>query len=203
MSDKMENPATILEFWFGTNKGDAAVASERAKLWWIKRDETDSAIRERFEAVVRKAVQRELDAWGESPQGRLALIILTDQFTRNMFRNTPGAFAWDELARTWCKEGLRNNMHNALRPIERVFFYLPLEHSESLDDQEQSVTLFRELVDSVGEPGRDVFAGFLDYARRHREVIARFGRFPHRNHILGRESTVEEIAFLKEPGSSF
>lgn len=203
MRDKMENPAAILDFWFGTNKDDAAVASERAKLWWIKRDETDSTIRERFEAVVRKAAQRELDAWAESPQGRLALIILADQFPRNMYRNTPEAFGCDELARAWCKEGLRNNVHCALRPIERVFFYLPLEHSESLDDQDRSVALFRELVDSVGEQGREVFAGFLDYARRHREVIARFGRFPHRNRILGRESTEEEIAFLKEPGSSF
>lgn len=199
----METPASILDFWFGDGKDDAAVATERAKLWWIKRDDTDSAVRERFSAVVDKAARREFDAWAASPQGRLALIILTDQFPRNMYRNTPEAFAFDALARTWCKEGLRNKVHEALRPIERVFFYLPLEHSESLDDQDRSVALFRELVDSVGEPGRDVFAGFLDYARRHREVIARFGRFPHRNHILGRESTVEEIAFLNEPGSSF
>ena len=199
----MENPESILEFWFGTGKDDVAVASERAKLWWIKRDETDKAIRERFEAVVRKAAQRELDAWAESPRGRLALIILTDQFPRNVYRNTPEAFAFDALALAWCKEGLRINAHHALRPIERVFFYLPLEHSESMEDQEQAVALFRELVDSVGEAGREVFAGFLDYAMRHREVIARFGRFPHRNRILGRESSEAEIAFLKEPGSSF
>jgi uncharacterized protein (DUF924 family) len=199
----MVNPASILDFWFGTNKDDAALAAERAKLWWIKSDETDSVIRARFEEVARKAARGELDTWAESPQGRLALIILTDQFPRNMFRNTPEAFAFDALARAWCKEGLRNNVHLALRPIERVFFYLPLEHSESLDDQEQSVALFRELVDGVGNESREVFAGFLDYALRHREVIARFGRFPHRNRILGRESTVEEIAFLKEPGSSF
>ncbi|WP_420473265.1 DUF924 family protein [Noviherbaspirillum sp. ST9] len=199
----MENPASVLEFWFGTSKDDAAVASERAKLWWIKRDETDGVIRERFEHMVRKAAERELDAWSESAQGRLALLILTDQFPRNMYRNTPEAFAFDAMAREWCKEGLRNNAHHALRPIERVFFYLPLEHSESMDDQEQAVALFRELMDSVGEAGREVFAGFLDYAVRHREVIARFGRFPHRNRILGRESSAEEIAFLKEPGSSF
>lgn len=199
----MENPEAVLDFWFGANKDDAAVASERAKLWWIKRDETDSVIRERFEHMVCKAAQRELDVWAGSPQGRLALIILTDQFPRNMFRNTPEAFSLDALALAWCKEGLRNDAHRALRPIERVFFYLPLEHSESLDDQEQSVALFRELVGSVGEAGTGVFAGFLDYALRHREVIARFGRFPHRNRILGRESTGEEIAFLKEPGSSF
>lgn len=209
MSDKTggmsgrENPATILDFWFGTRKDDAAVAAERSKLWWIKREETDRDIRERFEGVVQKAAQRELDAWAESPQGRLALIILTDQFPRNIFRNTPQAFAYDEMARAWCKQGLRDKAHLALRPIERVFLYLPLEHSESMDDQEQSLALFHELLDSVEAQDRETFSGFFDYALRHREVIARFGRFPHRNRILGRESTEAEIAFLKEPGSSF
>ena len=199
----MENPDTIREFWFGTSTDDALVAKERSKLWWIKRDDTDIAIRQRFEPYVHKAARRELDAWQETPSGRLALIILTDQFPRNMYRNTPNAFAYDELARTWCREGVSNNVHHALRPIERVFFYLPLEHAESLADQELSVTLFRELAGSVDEDGKEIFAGFLDYALRHCEVIARFGRFPHRNRILQRESTEEEITFLKQPGSSF
>ena len=199
----MENPDSILEFWFGTSKDDAIAASERSSLWWVKRDETDNAIRQRFESCLHMAANRELDAWSGTPAGRLALIILTDQFPRNMYRNTPAAFAYDELARLWCKEGLRNNVHLVLRPIERVFFYLPLEHSESLADQEQSVALFRELTDSAGAQGREVFGGLLDYAVRHREIIARFGRFPHRNRILGRASTEEELAFLKEPGSSF
>jgi uncharacterized protein (DUF924 family) len=199
----METPDTILQFWFGTNTDDAAVAAEQSKLWWIKRDETDRLIRERFESVLRKAAQHELDEWAGTPAGRLALIILADQFPRNMYRNTPASFACDELARVWCREGLRDNVHLALRPIQRVFFYLPLEHSESLDDQEQAVALFRELADGADEQRREVFAGFLDYALRHRDVIARFGRFPHRNSILGRVSTDEEIAFLKLPGSSF
>lgn len=199
----METPDTILEFWFGTNPDDVAVAAEHASLWWMKRDETDRIIRERFESTLHKAARHELDAWAETPAGRLALILLADQFSRNMYRNTPASFAYDELARAWCKDGLRNNMHHALRPIQRVFFYLPLEHSESMEDQEQSVALFTELVEYAGPQGGEVFAGFLDYARRHRDVIARFGRFPHRNRILGRASTEEEIAFLKEPGSSF
>ena len=199
----VETPDTVLEFWFGTDEDDVAVAAERARLWWIKRDETDRAIRERFEAVVRQAARGELDAWAESPRGRLALIILTDQFPRNIYRNTPAAFGCDELARTWCKEGLRRDVHRTLRPIERVFFYLPLEHSESMEDQEQAVALFQELADSAGEQAREMFRGFLDYALRHREVVARFGRFPHRNRILGRASTAEEIEFLKQPGSSF
>jgi len=199
----MENPDTIHEFWFGTSRDDATVAAERAKLWWIKRDETDFAIRQRFESTVQKAARHELDAWAATPRGRLALIILTDQFPRNMYRNTPQAFAHDELARAWCREGLRGNVHRALRPIERVFFYLPLEHSESMDDQEQAVALFRELADEADAQAKEVFAGFLDYALRHREVIAQFGRFPHRNHILGRISTEAEVIFLNKPGSSF
>ena len=199
----MESVASILDFWFGANTDDVAVASERSKLWWVKREETDAAIRQRFEPCVLSAVRRELDAWADTPRGRLALIILTDQFPRNIYRNTPAAFGCDELARAWCKEGLHRNAHLALRPIERVFFYLPLEHSESMDDQEQAVALFRELADSVGQQAKDVFRGFLDYAIRHREVIAQFGRFPHRNAILGRASTGEEIAFLRQPGSSF
>jgi uncharacterized protein (DUF924 family) len=199
----MENPGSILEFWFGTSQDDVTVASEQAKLWWVKREETDRLIRERFETTLHMAARHELDAWSATPHGRLALILLTDQFSRNMYRNTPASFAYDELARAWCREGLRDKAHLALRPIQRVFFYLPLEHSESLDDQEQSVALFTELVDSVDVPGREAFAGFLDYALRHRDVIARFGRFPHRNSILGRPSTEEEIAFLKQPGSSF
>lgn len=199
----METPETILEFWFGTNADDAAVAAERSKLWWIKRDETDRVIRERFESTLLKAARRELDAWADTPRGRLALILLTDQFTRNMYRNTPASFAHDELARGWCREGLRDKVHLALWPIQRVFFYLPLEHSESLEDQVQAVALFRELTEGADAQGREVFAGFLDYALRHRDVIARFGRFPHRNQILGRASTEEEMAFLKQPGSSF
>jgi uncharacterized protein (DUF924 family) len=199
----METPDTIHEFWFGASTDDAIVAQERAKLWWIKREETDNAIRQRFEAYVLKAASHELDAWAATPTGRLALIILTDQFPRNIYRNTPQFFAFDALALAWCKEGVEGNVQVALRPIERVFFYLPLEHSESLDDQERSVALFRELVDSLVPSQRAAFEGFLDYAIRHRDVITRFGRFPHRNRILGRASSPEELAFLKEPGSSF
>ncbi|RZI41984.1 DUF924 domain-containing protein [Herbaspirillum sp. HC18] len=199
----METPDAIHAFWFGSQADDNLVAAERAKLWWVKRDETDNTIRQRFETCLHQAAKGELNAWAATPKGRLALIILTDQFPRNMYRNTQASFAYDELALAWCKEGLRNNAHRALRPIERVFFYLPLEHSESLEDQEQSVSLFSELVVANGPQGEERFGGFLDYARRHRKVIARFGRFPHRNRILGRASTEEELVFLAQPGSSF
>lgn len=199
----MENPDTIREFWFGTNTDDVIVAREQSRLWWMKHPETDALIRQRFEPWLAKTVDHELDAWAGTPTGRLALILLTDQFPRNMYRDTPRAFAYDPLALAWCKEGLPHNADAQLRPIERVFFYLPLEHSESLADQDEAVARFEKLVGGLDPERRPAFEGFLDYARRHREVIVRFGRFPHRNRILGRESTPEEIAFLLQPGSSF
>ena len=203
MRTEGESPDTIREFWFGSSTDDAVVAAERSKLWWTKHPDTDRQIRERFECCLHLAAKRELDDWAATPGGRLALILLTDQFPRNMYRNMLESFAFDALARRWCEEGLREGAHRLLRPIERVFFYLPLEHSESLADQERAVALFRELVQGEGPERGANFAGFLEYAIRHRDVIVRFGRFPHRNRILGRVSTAEEIAFLKEPGSSF
>jgi uncharacterized protein (DUF924 family) len=201
-----ETPATIHDFWFGPDAAaasDAVVAERQAALWWRKNPEVDAQMRLRFAASIAHAAQHALDDWAATPHGRLALILLTDQFTRNVYRNTPAAFAWDPLARAWCKDGLAAGMHRALRPIERVFFYLPLEHAEDLEDQERAVSLFRELLAEVPADERATFAGFLDFAERHRAVIARFGRFPHRNAILGRASTDEEVAFLAQPGSSF
>lgn len=199
----METQDTILEFWFGLNTDDQTVAAEQSKLWWRKHPETDKRIQQRFEAYVTKAANRELDTWAATPRGRLALILLTDQFPRNIYRDTPQAFSFDALALSWSKEGIREGFHKSLRPIERVFFYLPLEHSESLEDQEQSVALYQELVADVKSEEKSTFDGFLDFAIRHRDIVKRFGRFPHRNRIVGRESTAEELAFLQEKGSSF
>lgn len=199
----METHDTIRQFWFGSRADDAVVAQEQSRLWWIKNPATGEAIRQRFEAYVRQAATHALDDWSATPVGRLALILLTDQFPRNIYRNTPGAFAFDAFALAQCKEGLREGVDRMLRPIERVFFYLPLEHAESLEDQDAAVARFSELARNAAPEQKAVFDGFLDYAIRHREVIARFGRFPHRNRILGRASTPEEIEFLKQPGSSF
>ncbi|RJG04749.1 DUF924 domain-containing protein [Noviherbaspirillum cavernae] len=199
----METESTIREFWFGSQADDSAVASERAALWWSKNPDVDAAIRQRFAALAARAASRELDAWNATPHGTLALILLTDQFPRNIHRDTPQAFASDPLARAWCSLGLGRGDDLQLRPIERVFFYLPLEHSESLDDQERSVALFERLAANVAAEQRPAFDGFLDYARRHRDIIARFGRFPHRNRILGRTTSMAETAFLTEKGSSF
>ncbi|QAU33092.1 DUF924 family protein [Janthinobacterium sp. 17J80-10] len=199
----METPESILAFWFGTAADDAAVAAAQSKLWWAKDAATDALMHQRFESTLAMAASGALADWGGTPQGRLALILLTDQFSRNMYRDSAAAFAYDALALAWCRQGLDLGIDQRLRPIERVFFYLPLEHSETLDDQALSVALFGRLLQQVPPEQRTVFEGFHDFAERHRVIIARFGRFPHRNAILGRASTVEETAFLQEKGSSF
>jgi uncharacterized protein (DUF924 family) len=200
----MENVCReILAFWFGDDQDDAATGAAKAELWWGHSPATDEVLQERFGAAASAAAAGVLDHWTGSPRGRLALILLLDQLPRAIRRDTPESFAQDDAARKTAAQGLESGADRLLRPIERLFFYLPFEHSEDLEDQDRSVELFRELASSVPEGQRPIFAGFLDYAKRHREVIARFGRFPHRNRILGRESTAEEIAFLKQPGSSF
>ena len=193
----------LLEFWFGDDPDDSAVAVAKAELWWGHRQETDEQLQARFGAAASAAAADMLDHWTGSPRGRLALILLLDQLPRSIHRGTPEAFAQDPRARRVAEHGLESGADRLLRPIERVFFYMPFEHSEELADQDRSLALYRQLVSEVPEAQRQKFAGFLDYAARHREIIARFGRFPHRNAILGRESTPEEKAFLEEPGSSF
>jgi uncharacterized protein (DUF924 family) len=199
----VESTDSIREFWFGAQADDAQVAQQRASLWWSKNPETDQSIRTRFDGAVAAAGRLELDSWAETAGGLLALILLTDQFPRNIFRGTPQAFQYDALALGWCLSGLERDMDRVLRPIERVFFYLPLEHSESREHQGRSVQLFTRLFQEVPAEQLDVFRGYLIFALRHRRIIDRFGRFPHRNSNLGRLSTPEEIAFLQEPGSSF
>ncbi len=200
---KLEQAETILEFWFGTESDDVVAARQQAELWWKKHPEVDQEIRERFASLLDAGANGSLDDWLTSSRGILAMIILADQFSRNMYRDTPRSFAYDPLARNWCKAGLDSGADRMLRPIERVFFYLPIEHSELLEDQHRSVALYEELAESVPEAQRKLFDGHLNYAVRHREIVERFGRFPHRNAILDRESTEEETEFLQKPGSSF
>jgi len=197
------SPATVLDFWFGNVGGDTATAEAQQKLWWSKNETVDAGIRNRFGALVDAAASGRHDDWATDPRGRLALILLFDQFPRNMYRDTPRAFAYDPLACKLALAGIASEADRELRAIERVFFYLPLEHSESPELQERCVALFTALAAGVPEAERKTFAGYVDYAVRHRDVIHRFGRFPHRNRILGRTSTPEEIDFLKQPGSSF
>jgi len=201
----MNEASEVLEYWFGTDTGsdDAQVAQQQSARWWGKERGTDDTIRARFSKQRQAAVAGELDHWLVSAQGRLALILLVDQFSRNLFRNDAAAFAEDARALHWCVAGIALGADHALRPIQRVFFYLPLEHSESLADQQRSVALYEGLVAEVPESQRQPFASYADFARRHRDIIVRFGRFPHRNAVLNRSSTPEELAFLQQPGSSF
>jgi uncharacterized protein (DUF924 family) len=193
----------LLDFWFGDDPDDAVVAESKAELWWRHRQEADEQLQARFGAAASAAAADVLDHWAGSPRGRLALILLLDQLPRAIHRATPEAFAQDSKALKVAEQGLESGADRLLRPIERLFVYLPFEHSEDMADQDRSVQLFRDLAASVPENHRETFAGFVDYAVKHREVITRFGRFPHRNLILGRESTPEEKAFLEQPGSSF
>jgi len=193
----------VLDYWFGSDADDSVVARNKGGMWWNSTPTIDDDLRSKFGAQVELAGRNELIGWDAMPEGLLALILLTDQFPRNIHRNTPRAFAFDANARMYCKDGIARGFDLRLRPVQRVFHYLPLEHSESLQDQHQSVELFTGLARAAPPGSQEMFAGYLRYAERHQEIIARFGRFPHRNHILGRTSTAEEIAFLQTPGSSF
>lgn len=193
----MIEPEHVLTTWFPAD--DAAAQ----KLWWGKDEATDAALRERYGETLADARAGRLATWAATPRGRLALIIVLDQLSRNIHRGSAEAFAADPLARELVREGLALGHERALEPIERVFFYLPLEHSESLADQHDCVALFEALAAEMPADQRARFDFYTTFAVKHRDIVARFGRFPHRNAILGRTSTDEEQAFLREPGSSF
>ena len=202
----MDTPATIHAFWFGATADEddePGIVARQSALWWKKQPEVDAEIRLRFAPLVARAAVGELDDWLASPRGRLAQILLTDQFPRNIWRGQAAAFAFDVLALRWAKETIARGLDRDARPIERVFLYLPLEHSEDLADQREAVRLFDALGGEVAAAARPAFAGYLDYARRHLEIIERFGRFPHRNAALGRETSAAEAEFLRQPGSAF
>ena len=194
----------LLDFWFGDDADDATRAARQAPLWWGKSRETDALLASRFGELAEAAAAGSLAHWAEVPVGRLALILLLDQLPRNIHRDTPAAFAQDAKARDLCLKGLSLGADKALSPLARVFFYLPLEHAESREQQARSVALFEALAaEQAGGPARETFEGFADFARRHQVIVQRFGRFPHRNAILGRTSTPEEAEFLRQPGSGF
>lgn len=193
----------ILGFWFGDTKDDAEVGESQSALWWGQSAESDALLTARFGRAADAAAAGGLNHWTGSPRGRLALILLLDQLPRVIHRGTPEAFVQDDKARSVSEEGLRSGADRLLRPIERVFFYLPFEHSEDPVDQQRSVEFYRSMAAEVPDGWKKAFDGYLEYAIRHQEIVDRFGRFPHRNAILGRESTPEEIEFLKEPGSGF
>lgn len=189
------NPPDVLDFWFG-----APDSPERGKpraMWFKKSDAFDQEVRERFLPVYELAAGGKLAAWHETPHALLALIIVCDQFPRNMFRNDPRAFATDARALTAARHLVECGWDMQLAPIERQFAYLPFEHAEDMSMQQRSLELFERV---TADPA---LADIPVWARKHFDIIARFGRFPHRNAILGRASTPAELEFLQQPGSSF
>jgi len=188
--------AEVLDFWFG-KPGDTHRLQTRPE-WFRKDDAFDALIDQRFGPLIDAALRGELVAWAAQPLSALALIVVLDQFTRNTRRGTAGMFAGDAQALTTARALVKRGDDLRLAGVQRQFVYLPFEHSEALADQLECLRLFAQL-------GRDepALAGLLDWARKHHDVVARFGRFPHRNAALGRTSTADELEFLKQPGSGF
>lgn len=196
-------PADVLRFWFGAHPLDEAAMQAMQSLWFRKSDEFDERIRARFAPAVAAALAGRLDSWAARPEGRLALLVLLDQFTRNLFRGQPQSFAGDARALAIALQGIELEHDQAVPPMARLFCYLPLEHAEDAALQARSVALFARLLNEAAPAQRAFFAGTLDFARQHQDVIARFGRFPHRNAALGRASTAQEAAWLAQPGAGF
>ena len=201
----------IIGYWFGIDDGDVIdfvdVVEDRDGFWFAADSKVDQQIQHRFSDLVIEAGKGNLDAWAETARGSLALILLLDQFTRNVYRGSSRAFSYDDQARTICQQGIQQGFDRQLSSSERVFYYLPLEHSELIADQQQCVHLFKRLAHNVEKKydGKYTqrFLSYVDYAIVHYDIILDFGRFPHRNILLGRESTLAESVYLKEGGATF
>lgn len=198
-----EEAERLLRFWLGPVRADGQISADRMHLWFGGDAETDRELRMRFGAFHVEAMRGDLDHLAETPRGRLALVLAFDQLSRNIHRATPEAYAADARALALTREAVAAGVDRNLSPVERAFLYMPLMHAEDTDAQHLSVECFRALEASVPEENRDAYARFTDAAQRHRDVVERFGRFPHRNAILDRESTEAEREFLAGPGAPF
>jgi uncharacterized protein (DUF924 family) len=199
-------PQDVLDFWFGAEDDSKEVRASKVDMWFGGGPEVDTEITDRFAETLKAAAKGELDAWADEAKSRLALIIVLDQFSRNIHRGKKDAFATDKKAVELTRSGIADWMDQTLSPIERVFFYMPLEHAEDRIVQRKSVKLFTALVEDAArlDPGlKPVFELYLDFAKKHADIVEQFGRFPHRNDVLGRESTDEEKTYLKEGGETF
>jgi uncharacterized protein (DUF924 family) len=186
----------ILSFWFREQELSAPQIDRRMDVWFGEDPLFDQEIEKEFADDVEAASRGVLDYWADQPQGRLALILLLDQFRRNIYRNAAEAFAKDGVALKLCVQGAMEKKDNGLMPIQRVFFYMPLQHAESRKVQAKSVEIYRRLADAVSPTYRETFETIAQFAELHRDIIERFGRFPHRNKVLNRKNTPEEEEFL-------
>ena len=192
-------PEDVLSYWFGPVDHPAYPQTKNA-TWWGKSAATDRHIRERYGETLAGIGRGEVD-WTDTPRGLLAQVIVLDQFSRNMHRGQPGMYALDHLAQDLALRGIE--VEDALTLTERRFIYMPLMHAEDVALQRLCVQKAQQMLDAAGEGDRAMCTSNLHYAKQHAAIVERFGRFPHRNGILGRTSTDEELAFLKQPGSSF
>ena len=193
----------ILSFWFREQELSAPQIDRRMDIWFGEDPAFDEAIIAEFEDDVEAASNGRLDHWAEEPRGRLALILLIDQFRRNIHRTTAKAFSHDKLALKLCVEGAVKKKDKGLTPIQKVFFYMPLQHAESVKVQAKSVELFNKLAESVSPTFRETFLTVAQFAELHKDIIDQFGRFPHRNKLLGRENTPEENEYLAGDSPDF
>jgi uncharacterized protein (DUF924 family) len=194
---------SILQFWFGGSASARQCSNLKSSLWWSKDEDIDRDITERFAAVTDELLQGKFSEWLNTPEGVLASIICLDQFPRNMYRGNARCYSYDYMALQHANSLVTRDLDQELDPIQRVFAYLPFQHSEKLDNQARSLALYSALVASVSAEDRDLFEGNYRSAVKHHEIVREYGRFPHRNSILGRRSTPRELEFLEKPGSSF
>ena len=193
----------MLKFWFGEDDPGLHYPKSRSAMWFRKGRDYDAEISRKFAGLHRQACAGKLNHWLKTPEARLAIIILLDQFSRHIYRETARAFAQDKQAQAIVLEGIEKQHDLLLKPVEKVFFYFPLEHAENKELQALSIRKFQALVAELPADIQPEYASTLNFAIRHKAIIDRFGRFPDLNAILGRQSSADEIAFLSRPGSSF
>jgi uncharacterized protein (DUF924 family) len=193
----------VLPFWFADALQSVAAARARSKVWFANDPQFDAEIARRFGDLPTKAAAGDFDSWMNAAESALARVIVLDQFPRNLYRGDPRAFAFDALALAGSVSALDRGFSKRLHPVQTVFILLPIEHAEDPSMQQRSVAQFEELRGRAPAGCESLFDGYLDYARRHRDVIERFGRFPHRNAVLGRTSTLEERAYIEGGGEHF
>jgi uncharacterized protein (DUF924 family) len=193
----------ILDFWFREQELSAPQIDRRMDIWFGEDEVFDHECKKEFADDVELASEGKLDHWAHESRGRLALILLLDQFRRNIFRNTADAFSKDKAALKLCVEGAMEKKDQGLAPIQRAFFYMPLQHAESTKVQAKSVELFTKLAESVSRTYRETFETIAQFAELHRDIIDQFGRFPHRNKLLNRPNTPEEDEYLSSDSPDF
>lgn len=199
----MITPNAVLDFWFAGCNPQLPPPPDRVGLWFQSTPEQDAAVREGFGAAMEAARKGELDEWAESSTGRLALILLLDQLPRNAFRGTPAAFSGDQAALQHSLDAISEMQDLGLKTLHRVFLYLPLEHAEDIHMQQRCLALMSRAAAEAPPAMSEMMSTWVGFAEKHRDIIEKFGRFPHRNAVLGRTSTPAEQAFLAAGGDTF